>query len=108
MKDENLFIDELFMSKIWRYDKIFKKKIDKLEKKNIYSYKKFSDDIVSFLENETNPKFRKHKLSWFKEDIFSISLWYDLRALYFFVRKNIDWNIEYLFFDIWDHSEVYE
>lgn len=87
--------------------KSFEKKIYKLEKKNIYSFSQFDENIDLFLENELNPKFRKHKLSWFKEDIFSITLWYDLRALYFFVNKKENWDIEYLFFDIWNHNEVY-
>lgn len=64
----------------------FNKKIHKLERKKSYSFDKFDKDIDFFLENESNTKFRKYKLSWTK-DIFSISLWYDLRALYFFVRK---------------------
>lgn len=85
----------------------FLKKIDKLEKKNIYSLIAFKSDITLFLSNELNPKFRKHKLSWFKEDVFSISLWYDLRALYFFIKESKNWDIEYLFFDIWDHDDVY-
>lgn len=84
----------------------FNKKIQKLERKNSYSFDKFDKDIDFFLENENNTKFRKNKLSW-KKDIFSISLWYDLRALYFFVRKKEDWLIEYVFFDIWNHDEVY-
>lgn len=95
------------MGKIWRYNKSFKRKIDKLEIKNIYSYDDFERDVVEFLKNELNPKFRRHKLSWFKDDIFSISLWYDLRALYFFVNETKSWDIEYLFFDIWDHNDVY-
>lgn len=87
--------------------KSFDKKILKLEKKNIYSFQKFDNNIDLFLENELNPKFRKHKLSGYKEDIFSITLWYDLRALYFFIKETQNWDIEYLFFDIGDHDEVY-
>ena len=88
--------------------KSFLKKLEKLEQKNIYSKDEFKEHIELFLKNETNPKFRKHKLSWYKKDVFSITLWYDLRALYFFIREYKDWDIEYLFFDIWDHDEVYE
>ena len=95
------------MWKIWRYSKGFKRKIDKLNNKYIYSFEKFEKDVVDFLQNEINTKFRKHKLSWFKEDVFSITLWYDLRALYFFINENKNWDIEYLFFDIWDHDDVY-
>ena len=85
----------------------FLKKLNKLEKKNIYSLITFKKDIEVFLKNELNTKFRKHKLNWFKENIFSISLWYDLRALYFFIKEEENWDIEYLFFDIWDHDDVY-
>lgn len=52
----------------------FLKKIDKLEKKNIYSLLSFKKDVELFLQNELNPKFRKHKLNGFKEDVYSISL----------------------------------
>lgn len=85
---------------------VFNKKIIKLEKKYIYSFEKFDRDIDLFLSNELNSKFRKHKLSWFK-DVFSISLAYDLRALYFYVKKWEEGNIEYVFFDIGNHNEVY-
>jgi len=85
----------------------FLKKIDKLEKKNIYSLLSFKKDVELFLQNELNPKFRKHKLNGFKEDVYSISLWYDLRALYFFIRQKEKEEIKYLFFDIWDHDEIY-
>lgn len=87
--------------------KSFDKKVSKLFNKDIYSFSKFDKDIELFLENELNPKFRKHKLNWFKENIFSITLWYDLRALYFFINKKSEWEIEYLFFDIWTHDEIY-
>ena len=84
----------------------FNKKITKLEWKNIYSFEKFDRDINFFIENENNSKWRKHKLSWLK-DTFSISLGYDLRALYFYIKNKKDWIIEYVFFDIWDRDEVY-
>lgn len=87
--------------------KSFLKKLEKLEKKQIYSLDQFNIDLKLFLWDELNPKFRKHKLSWYSKDIFSISLWYDLRAVYFFINKKQDWDIEYLFFDIWTHDEVY-
>ncbi len=85
----------------------FLKKIEKLQKKNIYSLETFKTDVKLFLQNELNSKFRKHKLSWYKDDVFSITLWYDLRALYFLVKQKENWDIEYLFFDIWDHDDVY-
>lgn len=85
----------------------FLRKLDKLEKKNIYSLLAFKKDVELFLENELNPKFKKHKLNWFKENVYSISLWYDLRALYFFIRQKENLELEYLFFDIWNHDEIY-
>jgi mRNA-degrading endonuclease YafQ of YafQ-DinJ toxin-antitoxin module len=85
----------------------FLKKLEKLEKKNVYSIEEFKKDIDLFLKDELNPKFRKHKLNWFDKDVFSVSLWYDLRALYFFVKEDKKGNLEYLFFDIANHDEVY-
>ena len=86
----------------------FLKKLDKLEKKNIYSLSNFKKDIELFLQNELNTKFRKHKLNWYNQDVYSISLLYNLRALYFFINKKENSEIEYLFFDIWDHNEIYK
>ncbi len=87
--------------------KTFLTKLDKLEKKKIYSLSSFKNDIKIFLQNELSPKFRKHKLNWYSKDVYSITLWYNLRALYFFINKKENWEIEYLFFDIWDHNKVY-
>jgi len=87
--------------------KSFLKKLEKLEKKNIYSLSSFKSDIKLFFDDELNPKFRRHKIGWYKKDVFSITLWYDLRALYFFYKQKISWEIEYLFFDIWTHDEIY-
>jgi mRNA-degrading endonuclease YafQ of YafQ-DinJ toxin-antitoxin module len=41
----------------------FLKKLEKLEKKNVYSIEEFKKDIDLFLKDELNPKFRKHKLN---------------------------------------------
>jgi mRNA-degrading endonuclease YafQ of YafQ-DinJ toxin-antitoxin module len=43
--------------------KSFLTKLNKLEKKNIYSLFSFKNDIKIFLKNELNLKFRKHKLN---------------------------------------------
>lgn len=106
MKIESLRFDERYMSKIWKYNRSFKKSIKKLEKQNKYTFHLFKKDVETFLKDELNSKFRKHKLSGF-DNVFSITLWYDLRALYFFIRKKDNGDIEYLFFDIWDHDDVY-
>jgi len=80
----------------------FKRKLKKLKNnKNIIS------KILLFCENPSNQKFKKHKLNWFKEDIYSIKLWYDLSALYFTKKEDKHGNISYVFFDIWTHNEVY-
>jgi mRNA-degrading endonuclease YafQ of YafQ-DinJ toxin-antitoxin module len=64
MKKVILFFDEQYkMAKIWKYDNAFKRKIQKLESKNKYSFDNFKFDVTLFLKNELNPKFRKHKLN---------------------------------------------
>jgi len=95
------------MEKIVKTSNFFNKKILKLEKKNIYSLKFFESDLKEFFKDEKNKKFRKHKIKRWKDVIFSITLWPDLRTLYFFEKKKSEWVIEYWFFDIWNHDEVY-
>jgi len=95
------------MVKIVKTSNFFNKKISKLEKKNIYSFEVFEKDLRDFFKDEKNKKFRKHKIERWKDVIFSISLWSDLRTLYFFEKKKDEWVVEYWFFDIWNHNEVY-
>lgn len=96
------------MKKIIKTSTSFDRKIEKLIKKNIYSLESFKSDLKDFFKDESSRKFRKHKITrWKNEIIFSISLWYDLRTLYFFEKKKNDWVIEYVFFDIWSHDEIY-
>lgn len=86
----------------------FNTKLSKLKKKNLYSEDEFKKDFELFLTDEKNKKFRKHKITRWKQDtVFSITLKPDLRALYFFIRKKDDSTIEYVFFDIGSHDDVY-
>lgn len=97
------------MKKIVKISSSFNKKIEELEKKQIYSLEFFKEDLKDFFKDEKNKKFRKHKIQrWKNETIFSISLRYDLRTLYFFEKKKDKEIIEYIFFDIWNHNDVYQ
>ncbi len=96
----------MIIKKIWRKTTKLQRSLDKLEKKWIYSHVDFEKDIVSFLEDECNNRFRKHSIDvkWWK--VWSITLWYDLRTLYFLEKKVLD-VVEYIFFDIWTHDDIY-
>ena len=76
------------VNKIWRKTTWFERKLHKLEKKWLYSIQQFEIDVVEFLLDEKNTKFRKHDIVLSaNKKVFSITLWYDLRALYFFCEN---------------------
>lgn len=87
-----------------KFESGFWKKLRKFTKKEISI---IEEKIFVFSKNPSNPKFRKHKLNWYKKPTYSIKLWYDLRWLYFTENFDEEWNIFYTFFDIWTHKEVY-
>jgi len=94
--------------KIWKKTSWFERKLKDLEKEKKYSSLQFEMDVKEFLLDEKKSKFRKHSIRISKtKKVFAIILWYDLRALYFFVRIKEDGIIEYVFFDIWGHDAVY-
>jgi len=89
---------EIIIKSEWK----FKKKLRKLK-----NFEEIILKIEEFSKNPSNPKFRKHKLNWYKKPTYSIKLWYDLRWLYFTEYFDEKWNIFYTFFDIWTHKQVY-
>ena len=96
------------MQKIIKITSKFEKAIARLDKKWIYNESIFIENILEFFANEENPKFRKHKININNTDtIRSISIGYDLRTLYYRVIKLPNDNVEYIFFDIWNHNDIY-
>jgi mRNA-degrading endonuclease YafQ of YafQ-DinJ toxin-antitoxin module len=92
--------------KIWRKTSRIERILTDLEKEWKYSKEQFSADVNDFLNNENDKRYGKHGIviKWGK--VWSIILWYDLRTLYFLVEEH-KWIIEYVFFDIGNHDDVY-
>ena len=55
-----------------------------------------------FLQDPYHVKLRTHKLTGALKDLWSFSIEYDLRVIFFFVKDNV-----VIFEDIGTHDEVY-
>ena len=96
------------MKKTVRVTTSFQKILKKLTKQWIYTESKFITAIRLYLEDETNPSFRKHKIKTSQSDeVRSISLWYDLRTLYYKEIIVSNEEVAYIFFDIGTHDDIY-
>jgi len=80
------------------FKKAFKKKI----KRNKELEKLFWEKLKIFIENPFTPQLKTHKLSGELRNLWSFSLEYDLRVLFFFAEEN-----KVVLVDIGTHEEVY-
>jgi len=55
-----------------------------------------------FMQDPYHPKLRTHKLTGSLQDLWSFSIEYDLRVIFFFINDK-----EIVFEDIGTHDEVY-
>ena len=63
---------------------------------------KFIECLMLFLQDPYYSKLRTHKLTGSLQDLWSFSVEYDLRVVFYFVNPN-----EVIFEDIGTHEEVY-
>ena len=80
------------------FKKAFKKKI----KRNKELEKLFWEKLKILIENPFTPQLKTHKLSGKLRNLWSFSLEYDLRVLFFFAEEN-----KVVLVDIGTHEEVY-
>ncbi len=64
--------------------------------------KKFSESLSLFMNDPFHPRLRTHKLTGQLKDLWSFSIEYDLRVVFYFVTDS-----EVVFEDIGTHDEVY-
>ena len=80
------------------FKKAFKKKI----KRNKELEKLLWEKLKIFIENPFSPQLKTHKLSGELRNLWSFSLEYDLRVVFFFAEEN-----KVVLVDIGTHEEVY-
>jgi addiction module RelE/StbE family toxin len=81
------------------FKKVFKKRV-----KNSDIEIEFWSRLELFINDPFNPKLKTHKLSGKLKDLWSFSLEYDLRVVFFFTK---DKPKKAVFIDIGNHNEVY-
>lgn len=80
------------------FKKIYKKKVSN----NQDLKKKFWDTLKLFTKNPFNQKLKTHKLRGKLEGLWALSITYDCRLIFKFIKKD-----EVLLIDIGEHDEVY-
>jgi len=81
------------------FKRAFKKRIkNKKEIENL-----FWDSIALFIQDPFHPSLKTHKLSGNLKNLWSFSVTYDIRVIFFFE----DNNKKAIFIDIGSHDEVY-
>jgi len=80
------------------FKRVFKKKI----KKNEVLEKKFWEKLEKFIKNPFDKELKTHKLSGKLKDLWSFSVEYDIRVIFFFAEED-----KVVLVDIGTHEEVY-
>jgi len=78
--------------------------VDKKRIKATEIEKEFWDRLSVFIENPFESKLKTHKLSGKLEDLWSFSIEFDLRVVFYFTK---DKPKKAVFIDIGAHEEVY-
>ncbi len=79
----------------------FKKAFRRISK-NKSLEKKFWSRVEIFIENPADVRLKTHKLSGKLKDLWSFSIEYDVRVIFYFADKS-----HAIFIDIGTHNEVY-
>ena len=74
----------------------------KIEKNNPFLKEKFAEVIDIFKNNPFDARLKTHKLSGKLKDLYSFSIGYDLRVIFFFYNDN-----QIVLQDIGKHDTVY-
>ncbi len=80
----------------------FKKAFSKKVKGNKILEEKFFEKLEKFIDNPFDRSLRTHKLSGNLKDLWSFSIDYDTRVIFFFEKRN-----RVVFVSIGSHDEVY-
>ena len=80
----------------------FNRAYKKLIRNNTDKQKKFSESLGIFMNDPFHPRLRTHKLTGQLKNLWSFSVEYDLRVVFYFVADN-----QVVFEDIGTHDEVY-
>ncbi len=80
----------------------FKRAYKKRLRSDVERQFKFIECLMLFLQDPYHSKLRTHKLTGSLSELWSFSIEYDLRVVFYFVSDN-----EVIFEDIGSHDEVY-
>lgn len=84
------------------FDESFKRAYKKRIKGNINLEQKFKPKLEIFRDNPFDSRLKTHKLSGKLKDLWSFSVEYDQRVIFYFVDKN-----KAVFIEIGTHDQVY-
>lgn len=79
----------------------FKKKLNRLKKKNAKLFQKVKQQFLLFEFNQQHPSLRLHKLKGDMRNVWSLSVTTNIRILFVEDEK-------YYFFDIGTHDQMYK
>lgn len=84
------------------FDNSFKRAFKKCIKGNKTLEKKFRDKLEQFQKNPFEPSLKTHKLSGKLKDLWSFTIEYDIRIIFYFTDNN-----DAVFIGIGSHDQVY-
>ena len=84
------------------FDAAFKRSFKKRIERNQNLKLKFSEKLAQFIQDPFHPGLKAHKLSGKLQGLWSFSIEYDVRVLFFFVEED-----KAVFVDIGSHDQVY-
>ena len=83
------------------FNKSFVKSLKKLLKQDQSFEKRLKEKLNIFIDNPFNPILKTHKLSGKLKELYSFSIEFDLRILFYFYENKA------VFIDIGRHADVY-
>ncbi len=84
------------------FDESFKRAYKKRIKNNINLEQKFKNKLQIFRDSPFDSRLKTHKLSGKLKDLWSFSIEYDQRVIFYFADEN-----KVVFIDIGTHNQVY-
>lgn len=85
------------------FDDSFKQTYKRRIRGNQLLENKFKIKLEIFINNPFDPRLKTHKLSGKLKDLWSFSIEYDQRVIFYFVNNNS----KAIFIDIGNHDQVY-
>lgn len=84
------------------FDVTFQRAFKKRIKRNQMLTLKFSEKLGQFIKDPFHPSLKTHKLSGKLQELWSFSVDYDVRVLFYFIGED-----KAVFVDIGSHDQVY-